>query len=351
MSLKVYPSGYLLSPPSMSSMPTVWPTPPGGLTLSDITSGLTMFWSDDCSNADPITAEKYHGASLQTVDNTGAAIEFPDSLSSPHAMETSGHARFQQFSSGGASGGGRYHFYAPQGDNIFSDGTRGRASIEYQKYDPGSSPAHIGPEGGSDNIGFFYEGRRTVTVFSTRVRTGLSSPERNWDLNLVYPPGSGSDTGLPVWRLLSQWKRNEWYNVTDPEDSPALSFEQKDNLYLIRNLGATEYTWQVDALGTLNDWIGWAFDITWSQSTGTGRFRVYGDFNNDGIYEYDSGEVTAIQTLSSGSSVDETGLPGPVAARFPANGIESFFSIGVYEGFGGDSGEFSDLSIWGTPGA
>lgn len=318
-----------------------------GLTLADITEGLTEFWSDDCSNPDPIAAEKYHGASLQTADNTGNAIEFPDDLSSPHPMETDPAPRFEQFSTGGSSGGGRYHFFAPQGDNIFSDGTRGRASIEYPKYDPGSEPAHIGPEDG-ENAGFFYEGRRAITSFSTRVRTGLSAPEQDWDLNLVYPPGD--DEGLPVWRLLSQWKRNEWYTVTDPDDSPALSFEQKDNLYLIRNLGVTEYAWQVSALGTLDDWVRWAFDITFSQDPGTGKFRVYADFDNDGIYEYDSGDVTGIQTLSSGSDVDETGLPGPVAARFPAEGIEAFVSIGCYEGFGGDSDEFSDLAIHGTLG-
>lgn len=309
----------------------------GGLTLATIATGLTLKWSDNCSAADPLSAGKWSLAPVQTVDNTGSAIEYPATLSSPHAMSTTPSARFLRTASGGATGAGWYKFFAPAGDNIFSDGGRGRASIDYPRFDPGSSPAHIGPEGGSNGIGFAYEGRRTITAFATRL------PSATWSL-----------TSATDWRLLSQWKRNEWYNVSSPDDSPALDLEQKlypqsggTAKYMIRNLGITAPIWSVTAVGTADAWVRWAFDITWSQSTGTGKVRVYADFNNDGIYEYDSGTISGIQTLSSGSDVIESGLAAPIAARFPAEGIESFFSIGVYEADGGDTANFSDLAIYG----
>lgn len=314
------------------------PPAAGGLTLATITSGLTLLWSDNCSAADPLVAEKWSIAPMQSVDDTGESIQYPQTLSSPHAMSTTPAPRFVQHSSGGATGGGYYHFFAPSGDNVFSDGGRGRSSLDYPKFDPGSSPAHIGPEGGTDNIGFAYEGRRTVTCYATRL------PSATWDLASTID-----------WRVLYQWKRNEWYTVSDPSDSPALDIEQKrylgNDLYMMRNLGTTAPLWSVSSTGTADDWVRWAVDITFSQSTGTGKFRVYMDFDNDGFYEYDSGDITGVQTLSSGSEVDETGLSGPIAARFPAAGIESFYSIGVYEADGGDSADFSDHAIYGTVGS
>lgn len=299
--------------------------------VADAGLNATPLWTDDCSHADPLAAGKWSVAPVQTVDVTGESIQYPQTLSSPHAMETSPAPRFDQTGSGGASGGGRYRFFAPSGDDIFSSGGRGRASLDYPRFNPGSSPPHIGPEDGSDNIGFFYEGRRAVTAFSTRL-----------------PSAAGFDLDPPIdWRVLTQWKRNEWYTVTDPSDSPALDIEQKNGLYMMRNLGVTEPLWEVDATGTLDDWIRWAVDITFSQDTGTGRFRVHIDFDNDGDYEYTGEEITGVQTLSSGSEVVEGGLDGPVAARFPAGGIESFFSWGMYEADGGDSIDFSDGAIYG----
>lgn len=305
-----------------------------GVTLASITSGLTQFWSDNVANSDPLSIGKYHGASVQTVDNTGNAIEYPDTLSSPHAMSTTPAPRITYSASGGAVSGGNYLFFAPAGDNIYSDGGRGRSSLDYPRYDPGSSPAHIGPESGSNNIGFFYEGRRVITSFSMKLHS-------SWNLN---PPID--------WRVLTQWKRNEWYNVTDPQDSPILALEQKNGNYYMIQSGASipgGALWTHSAAGTVDVWVRWVFDILFKQSGGS--IRVYADFDNNGVYEYDSGPITGVATLSPGSNVNETGLPGPVAARFPGEGIESFFSQGVYEAAGGDRASFSNIAFHGTVGS
>ena len=213
--------------------------------------------------------------------------------------------RFSQFSSGGPGNKPYYRFYAPQGDNVWTPESAGRCELSYPVGDPGNAPAHTGPPGAY----FFYEGRRAVTMLSVRLPS-------SWNVN------------APSWRVISQWKQNEWVDTGGV--SPALALEQRSGNWIMTSFGGPTI-WSQPATGAwgTGNWINLAFDITYSANSSVGKVKVYADTNGDGTYEYASSTWTG-QTL------------------FPKNGtgVESVFINGLYEGVGGDSIDKGEASIW-----
>ena len=217
--------------------------------------------------------------------------------------------RFSQFSSGGPGNKPYYRFYAPPGDNQWTPGSAGRCELSYPVGDPGNAPAHTGPPGAY----FFYEGRRAVTMLSLRLPS-------NWNVN------------ASSWRVISQWKQNEW--VDTGGTTPQLSFQQRAGDYIITSRsasGSDDIVWSHPATGDwgTGNWINLAFDMTYSANPSVGKLKVYADANGDGTYEYASSTWTG-QTLFSKNGT----------------GVESVFINGLYQGAGGDSIDKGEASIW-----
>lgn len=318
----------------------------GGLTMAALVAaaGLnaTPQWTDDCSVADPIASPrlKWCLTDCERIDGDGISTEFDAGGDMGDILAD----RFVQHGSGGPGGAGWYALHAAQSDTaVFASPPTGRAAIGYPKFDPGSTPTHDGPSG----AGFFYEGRRHMFALSTRLPFG-------WDTNLVWPEDDPAfpavtidpgDVGLPVWRVLAQWKQNEWIAVS--QDSPQLSFQQRDNVYMLTcNIGGVdEIIWSVSALGTVGSWRDWLFDIHFSQDAGPGSVQVYCDADGDGLYEYDGGLIE-VPTLCNGDFVTDGSPPRSYAAE----GVEAMWSPGTYEGFGGDTINIGAMKIFGVPG-
>jgi Polysaccharide lyase len=254
--------------------------------------GLTERWSDDASVANPVESGRWDLYSCQRKDGLQSSSTIASELVSN---------RFSTFSSGGPGNKPYYHFYAPQGDNVWTPGSAGRCELSYPVGDPGNAPPHAGPPGAY----MFYEGRRAVTMFSVRLPSG-------WDVN------------APSWRVIAQWKQNEW--VDTGGISPALALEQRSGNWIMTNFGGP-IIWSMPA--TAGGWINFAFDITYSGNASNGRVKVYADTNNDGTYEYSS------STWSGRTLFQQNGT-----------GVESAYINGLYEGVGGDSLDKADFSIW-----
>lgn len=273
------------------------PTPPPTGTPAFLT-GLSKQFSDDCSVPDPVASIKWCLYSAQRKDGVESSTQYP------HNATELAPGRFQQLMSGGPNNKPYYRFYAPQGDNMWTPGTSGRSELGYPKGSPGNEPSHPGPPGAF----FFYEGRHHVIMFSTR----LPSP---WDVN------AGS------WRVLHQWKQNEWVDTGGV--SPCLALEQRAGNYILTNFGGP-IIWSMPA--TAGVWVNWAFDITFSSDPAKGKVKVYADTNLDGTYDYASSGWTG-----------KTLFPRPGGGT----GVEAMWSNGCYEGVGGDTCDHSNYSIWG----
>src|SRR5882757_8210792 len=94
--------------------------------------GLTKAWGDDASRSNPVESGRWDLYSCQRRDGQQS--------SSTSASELV-PGRFSQFSSGGPNNKRYYHFYAPQGDNIWTPGSAGRCELGYPVVDPGNAPA------------------------------------------------------------------------------------------------------------------------------------------------------------------------------------------------------------------
>jgi Polysaccharide lyase/Divergent InlB B-repeat domain len=258
--------------------------------------GLTKRWSDDASRSNPVESGRWDLYSCQRKDGQQSSSTSVNDLQP---------GRFSQLSSGGPGNKPYYRFNAPQGDNVWTPGSAGRCELSYPVGDPGNAPAHTGPPGAY----FFYEGRRAVTMFSVRLPS-------SWNVN------------APSWRVISQWKQNEWVDTGGV--SPALALEQRSGNWIMTSFGGPTI-WSQPATGAwgTGNWINLAFDITYSANSSVGKVKVYADTNGDGTYEYASSTWTG-QTL------------------FPKNGtgVESVFINGLYEGVGGDSIDKGEASIW-----
>src|SRR5882757_6891879 len=254
--------------------------------------GLTKAWGDDASRSNPVESGRWDLYSCQRRDGQQS--------SSTSASELV-PGRFSQFSSGGPGNKPYYHFYAPQGDNVWTPGSAGRCELSYPVGDPGNAPAHTGPPGAY----MFYEGRRAVTMFSVRLPSG-------WDVN------------APSWRVIAQWKQNEWVDTGGV--SPALALEQRGGNWIMTNFGGPTI-WSMPA--TAGSWVNFAFDITYSGNASNGRVKVYADTNMDGTYEYSSSTWT-----------------GRTLFQQNGTGVESAYFNGLYEGVGGDTIDKTDMSIW-----
>lgn len=254
--------------------------------------GLTKAWGDDASRSNPVESGRWDLYSCQRKDGQQSSSTSVNDLQP---------GRFSQFSSGGPGNKPYYHFYAPQGDNIWTPGSAGRCELSYPVGDPGNAPPHTGPPGAY----FFYEGRRAVTMFSVRLPSG-------WDVN------------APSWRVIAQWKQNEWVDTGGV--SPALALEQRSGNWIMTSFGGP-IIWSMPA--SAGSWVNFAFDITYSGNASNGRVKVYADTNNDGTYEYSSSTWT-----------------GRTLFQQNGTGVESVYINGLYEGVGGDSIDKADMSIW-----
>jgi Polysaccharide lyase/Divergent InlB B-repeat domain len=254
--------------------------------------GLTKAWGDDASRSNPVESGRWDFYSCGRKDGQESASTSVDELKA---------GRFQQFSSGGPNNKPYYHLYAPPGDNIWTPGSAGRCELGYPVGDPGNAPAHLGPA----NSYMFYEGRRAVTMFSVRLPSG-------WDVN------------APGWRVIAQWKQNEWVDTGGV--SPALALEQRSGNWIMTSFGGPTI-WSMPA--SAGGWVRFAFDITYSGNASNGRVKVYADTNNDGTYEYSSSTWT-----------------GRTLFQQNGTGVESAYINGLYEGAGGDTLDKADMSIW-----
>jgi hypothetical protein len=254
--------------------------------------GLTERWSDDASRSNPVESGRWDLYSCQRKDGQQSSSTGVSDLQS---------GRFSQLSSGGPGNKPYYHFTAPQGDNVWTPGSAGRCELSYPVGDPGKAPPHTGPPGAY----MFYEGRRAVTMFSVRLPSG-------WDVN------------APSWRVIAQWKQNEWVDTGGV--SPALALEQRSGNWIMTSFGGPTI-WSMPA--TAGNWVNFAFDITYSGNASNGRVKVYADTNMDGTYEYASSTWT-----------------GRTLFQQNGTGVESAYINGLYEGVGGDSIDKADMSIW-----
>ena len=254
--------------------------------------GLTKRWSDDASRSNPVESGRWAAYSCQRKDGQQSSSTSVNELQP---------GRFSQVSSGGPGNKPYYRFSAPQGDNVWTPGSSGRCELSYPTGDPGNAPPHAGPPGAY----FFYEGRRAVTMFSVRLPSG-------WDVN------------APSWRVIAQWKQNEWVDTGGV--SPALALEQRSGNWMMTSFGGPTI-WSMPA--SAGRWVNFAFDITYSGNASNGRVKVYADTNMDGTYEYASGTWT-----------------GRTLFQQNGTGVESAYINGLYEGVGGDSIDKADMSIW-----
>ena len=146
---------------------TVTTLPPP--TTPPFLDGLTKLWFDDASSQTPVEQGKYSGYAMQRKD--GAQVTstcFCDIVPS----------RFVQHPTGGPHGMPYYTFYAPQGDNIWTPGTRGRSELSIAET-PQNTNFCQHHDTSPDNAVYFCPGHRYVTLFSIRLPT-------SWNLN----PGS-----------------------------------------------------------------------------------------------------------------------------------------------------------------
>jgi Polysaccharide lyase len=254
--------------------------------------GLTRRWSDDASQSNPVESGRWDFYSCGRKDGLQSISTFVSDLLT---------GRFSRSSSGGPGNKSYYHFYAPSGDNQWTSGSAGRCELSYPTGDPGNAPPHAGPPGAY----FFYEGRRAVTMFSVRLPSG-------WNVN------------APGFRVIAQWKQNEWVNTGGV--SPALALEQRSGNWIMTSFGGPTI-WSMPAIA--GRWVNFAFDITYSGNASNGRVKVYADTNNDGTYEYSSSTWT-----------------GRTLFQQNGTGVESAYFNGLYEGVGGDTIDKTDMSIW-----
>ena len=254
--------------------------------------GLTERWSDGASRSNPVESGRWAAYSCQRKDGQQSSSTSVNELQP---------GRFSQVSSGGPGNKPYYRFSAPQGDNVWTPGSSGRCELSYPTGDPGNAPPHAGPPGAY----FFYEGRRAVTMFSVRLPSG-------WDVN------------APSWRVIAQWKQNEWVDTGGV--SPALALEQRSGNWMMTSFGGPTI-WSMPA--SAGSWVNFAFDITYSGNASNGKVKVYADTNMDGTYEYASGTWT-----------------GRTLFQQNGTGVESAYINGLYEGVGGDSIDKADMSIW-----
>ena len=254
--------------------------------------GLTRRWSDDASRSNPVESGRWDLYSCGRKDGQQATSTLVSDLVP---------GRFSPSSSGGPGNKPYYHFYAPSGDNQWTSGSAGRCELSYPVGDPGNAPPHAGPS----NAYMFYEGRRAVTMFSVRLPSG-------WNVN------------APGYRVIAQWKQNEWVNTGGI--SPALALEQRSGNWIMTSFGGP-IVWSMPARA--GSWVNFAFDITYSGNASNGRLKVYADTNNDGVYEYSSPTWT-----------------GRTLFQQNGTGVESVYINGLYEGVGGDSIDKGDTSIW-----
>src|SRR3954453_795007 len=129
--------------------------------------GLTRRWSDDASVANPVESDRWDLYSCQRKDGQQSSSTFANELVP---------GRFSRVSSGGPGNKPYYHFYAPQGDNIWTPGSAGRCELSYPVGDPGNAPPHSGPPGAY----MFDEDRRAVTMFSVRLPSDLNVNAPGW---------------------------------------------------------------------------------------------------------------------------------------------------------------------------
>jgi hypothetical protein len=292
------------NPPAPLSTVTTLPPP---TTPPPFLDGLTKLWFDDASSQTPVEQGKYSGYAMQRKD--GAQVTstcFCDIVPS----------RFVRHPTGGPHGMPYYTFYAPQGDNIWTPGTRGRSELSIAET-PQNTNFCQHHDTSPDNAVYFCPGHRYVTLFSIRLPT-------SWNLN----PGS--------WRGLWQWKHNWWVSPID-QPYPSLGFDQWNGEWRVPDYdmtgNGTSTVWTKPATtADLGHWINWAVDITFSADPTVGKVTIYGDFNDDGIYEYSAGPFYR-QTLDTSN-----GVP-----------IEAMAEQGIYEGIGGDTVDKADMSIWGSP--
>jgi Polysaccharide lyase len=254
--------------------------------------GLTRRWSDDASQSNPVESGRWDLYSCGRNDGRQTTSTFLSDLVP---------GRFSRSSSGGPGNKPYYRFYAPSGDNQWTSGSAGRCELSYPVGDPGNAPPHVGPPGAY----MFYEGRRAVTMFSVRLPSG-------WNVN------------APGFRVIAQWKQNEWVDTGGV--SPALALEQRSGNWIMTSFGGPT-VWSMPA--TAGGWVNFAFDITYSGNASDGRVKVYADRNNDGTYEYSSGTWT-----------------GPTLFQQNGTGVESAYINGLYEGVGGDTIDKTNMSIW-----
>ena len=145
----------------------------------------------------------------------------------------------------------------------------------------------------------------------------------NWNVNATN------------WRVLSQWKQNEWYNTCC---LVALGLEQRSGHYIIGGEGFDRLT-LTGLPVTTGNWVNFAVDITYSGNPALGKVTVYADANNDGTYEYQSPTWTGQTLLCANEQSANTCSSGQQ--------LESVFINGLYEGTGGDSVDKAAMSIWG----
>lgn len=283
--------------PTPTPTPTPEPTPTPTPTPSQpsFLSGLSKQWSDDCSQADPVAAGRWCMATMQRQDGNQVSTE--------GGMSAIASGRFAQHGSGGPQNKPYYSFHSPQGDNIWSQGTVGRSELAYVR--GRNVPAGQTYRGPASGAFFFYEGRRHVILVSLRLPSG-------WDVNR---------TG---WRVLNQWKQNEW---GPPGGSPPLALEQKRGQWVLCNFGGGGV---LDiAPAKVGQWTNFAFDVSFSADPAKGKVTVYVDANDDGAYELDRSWSGKNMFASGGQTVESTWIKG------------------CYEETGGDTVEQANHQIWG----
>lgn len=227
-------------------------------------------WSDPCSSGTPVEDGRWSLYPMGRKDGQQA--------SSTKISEIK-PGRFTQIPNG-PGGKPAYRFATATGDNIWTPGNAGRSELSYPVGSPGGSiPAHSGPASGAF---FFFEGRRHVLMFTVEL-----SPQ--WNVN------------APDWRLVNQWKQNEWADQQGL--SPALALEQRGGEWIITQKGGP-IIWRMPAVAP--SVTRFAADITFSSDPSKGRLRMYADKDGDGVYEYASSTFSGA-TLAGYESTWHTG--------------------------------------------
>jgi hypothetical protein len=117
-------------PEPIDSFDTLAPSGPPFL------NGLTRVWSDDASAWPPVEAGKWDYYACQRQDGQQAGSRLYSQIQP---------SRLQQIGSGGPDGSAYEHFYAPQGDNIWTPGTAGRCELSYPQGDNSAGFTYRGP--------------------------------------------------------------------------------------------------------------------------------------------------------------------------------------------------------------